>query len=47
MGEQTQAVKNLNEAIEHGIESYMVMDGERGFERYWERYQRMKSNPQR
>ena len=47
MGEQTQAVKNLNEVLENGIESYMVMDGERGFDRTWNRYQRMKNNPTR
>ena len=47
MERQTDAINELNERLADGIESFMVMDGERGFDRSWERYQRMKNNPKR
>ncbi len=47
MQQQTAAVNELNARLADGIESYMVMDGERGFDRLWQRYQRMKENPKR
>lgn len=47
MERQTDAINELNARLADGIESFMVMDGERGFERSWERYQRMKNNPKR
>lgn len=47
MEQQTAAINELNARLSDGIESFMVMDGERGFDRSWERYQRMKNNPKR
>ena len=47
MERQTEAINELNARLADGIESFMVMDGERGFDRSWERYQRMKNNPKR
>ena len=47
MEQQTAAINELNARLADGIESFMVMDGERGFDRSWERYQRMKNNPKR
>lgn len=47
MEQQTAAINELNNRLADGIESYMVMDGERGFDRSWQRYQRMKNNPRR
>ena len=47
MERQTDAINVLNARLADGIESFMVMDGERGFDRSWERYQRMKNNPKR
>ena len=47
MEQQTAAINELNARLADGIESFMVMDGERGFDRSWQRYQRMKNNPKR
>ncbi len=47
MEQQTAAINELNARLADGIESFMVMDGERGFNRSWQRYQRMKNNPRR
>ena len=47
MERQTDAINELNARLADGIESFMVMDGERGFDRSWERYQLMKNNPKR
>lgn len=47
MEQQTAAINELNNRLADGIESFMVMDGERGFDRAWQRYQRMKDNPKR
>lgn len=47
MEQQTAAINELNARLADGIESYMVMDGERGFNRSWQRYQRMRDNPRR
>ena len=47
MEQQTAAINELNNRLADGIESFMVMDGERGFDRSWQRYQRMKNNPKR
>lgn len=47
MERQTDAINELNARLADGIESFMVMDGERGFDRSWERYQRMKNNSKR
>lgn len=47
MERQTEAINELNARLADGIESFMVMDGERGFDRSWQHYQRMKNNPKR
>lgn len=47
MEQQTAAINELNSRLADGIESFMVMDGERGFDRTWQRYQRMRDNPRR
>ena len=47
MERQTAAIDELNARLADGIESFMVMDGERGFDSAWTRYQRMKNNPKR
>lgn len=47
MAQQSAAIAELNQRLAEGIESYMVMDGERGFEKYWENYQALKQRPQR
>lgn len=47
MERQTDAINELNARLADGIESFMVMDGERGFDRSWQHYQRMKNNPKR
>lgn len=47
MEQQTAAINELNSRLANGIESFMVMDGERGFDRTWQRYQRMRDNPKR
>jgi TP901 family phage tail tape measure protein len=47
MDKQAAATNELNARLANGIESFMVMDGERGFERSWRHYQRMKNNPKR
>lgn len=45
--EQTDAIERLKEAIDEGIEAYVVMDGERGLDKQYRRYQRMTQNPRR
>lgn len=47
MEQQSAAIVELNRRLEQGIESFMVMDGERGFEKYWENYQALKERPRR
>lgn len=47
MERQTDAINELNARLADGIESFMVMDGEHGFDRSWQHYQRMKNNPKR
>ncbi|MBQ6279261.1 MAG: phage tail tape measure protein [Muribaculaceae bacterium] len=47
MERQTDAINELNARLADGIESFMIMDGERGFDRSWQHYQRMKNNPKR
>ena len=45
--EQTDAISRLQQAIDEGIEAYVVMDGERGLDKQYRRYQRLMSNPKR
>lgn len=47
MERQTDTINELNARLADGIESFMVMDGERGFDRSWQHYLRMKNNPKR
>ena len=43
----TRVVQRLNERLEEGIEAYMVMDGERGFDRTYSEYNKLKNNSKR
>ena len=45
--EQTDAIARLQQAIDDGIEAYVVMDGERGLDKQYKRYQRLTQNPRR
>lgn len=45
--EQRDAIDQLRQAIEDGIEAYVVMDGERGLDKQYKRYQRLSQNPRR
>ena len=47
MTASARAIDRLNEQLEGGIESYMVMDGERGFDRRYTEYNKMKNRPRR
>lgn len=41
------SIDRLSGTLEDGIESYMVMDGERGFHKRYERYKKLINNPKR
>lgn len=41
------ALDRLSQNIEDGIETYMVMDGERGFAKKYSNYQKLTNNPKR
>ena len=43
----SKVVQRLNERLEEGIEAFMVMDGERGFDKKYSDYNRLKNNPKR
>ena len=45
--EQTDAIARLQQTIDEGIEAYVVMDGERGLDKQYRRYQRLVNNPKR
>ena len=47
MTASARAIDRLNEQLEGGIESYMVMDGERGFDRRYTEYNKLKNKPRR
>ena len=38
-------VQKLNERLDEGLEAYMVMDGERGFDKRYSDYNKLKNNP--
>ena len=40
-------IQELNRRLEAGIETYMVMDGERGFDKKYSDYNKLKNNPKR
>lgn len=41
------AIAKLNERIDAGIETYMVMDGERGFDKKYSTYKKLQTKPKR
>ena len=43
----TKVVQRLNERLDEGIEAFIVMDGERGFDKKYSDYNRLKNNPKR
>lgn len=43
----TKVIQRLNERLDEGIEAFMVMDGERGFDKKYSDYNRLKNNPKR
>lgn len=45
VGQTGETLKRLNERLDEGIEAYMVMDGERGFDKRYSDYNRLKNNP--
>ena len=45
--EQADAITRLKEVIDDGIEAYVVMEGERGLDKQYKRYQRLINNPKR
>ena len=47
IGSSARAIDRLNKRLDEGIESYMVMDGERGFDRKYAEYNKMKNRPRR
>lgn len=47
IGSSARAIDRLNRKLDEGIESFMVMDGERGFDRRYEEYKKMKNRPRR
>ncbi|MBQ8542898.1 MAG: phage tail tape measure protein [Bacteroidaceae bacterium] len=47
VGQTGDTLKRLNERLENGIEAFMVMDGERGFDRAYTEYNKLKNKPRR
>lgn len=47
VGQTGDTLKRLNECLENGIEAFMVMDGERGFDRAYKEYNKLKNKPRR
>ncbi len=43
----TKVVQRLNERLDEGIEAFMVMDGERGFDKRYSDFNKLKNNPKR
>lgn len=43
----TKVVQKLSERLDEGIEAFMIMDGERGFDKKYSDYNRLKNNPKR
>lgn len=43
----TKVVQRLNKRLDEGIEAFMVMDGERGFDNRYNEYNKLKNNPKR
>ena len=47
VGQTGDTLKKLNERLENGIEAFMVMDGERGFDRTYSEYNKLKNRTKR
>ena len=47
VGRTGETLKRLNERLENGIEAFMVMDGERGFDRAYSEYNKLKNRTKR
>lgn len=47
VGQTGETLKRLNERLEDGIEAFMVMDGERGFDKAYSEYNKLKNKPRR
>lgn len=47
VGQTGDTLKKLNERLENGIEAFMVMDGERGFDRTYSEYNKIKNRSKR
>ena len=47
VGQTGDTLKKLNERLENGIEAFMVMDGERGFDRTYTEYNKLKNRTKR
>ena len=47
VGQTGDTLKKLNERLEKGIEAFMVMDGERGFDSAYTEYNKLKSRTKR
>ena len=47
VGQTGETLKRLNERLEDGIEAYMVMDGERGFDNAYTEYNKLKNRSKR
>ena len=47
MQTSAQAIERLNTRLDEGIESYMVMDGERGFDKKYNEYLKLTNNSKR
>ena len=43
----SKVIQRLSERLDEGIEAFMVMDGERGFDKKYSDYNRLKNNPKR
>ena len=47
VGRTGETLKRLNERLENGIEAFMVMDGERGFDKAYSEYNKLKNRTKR
>lgn len=45
--DSTEVIQRLNARLDEGIEAYMVMDGERGFDKKYNQFKKLQNNPKR
>lgn len=45
--DSTEVMQRLNARLDEGIEAYMVMDGERGFDKKYNQFKKLQNNPKR